>query len=154
MNEITFSDGNIFSRTDISKTPNSIKVPTSKIQKDAACLPNAVEIARHNSEVEIIEGLVIVIPKNNATQKGGIIKHAWNKLNDVQFDVTEEIIWTEEYKRLLYFPIIGKNKSEYGKGLVDFDKVIYGYKSELELELEQAIEAKKSIEDSEGKKKK
>lgn len=146
MNEIDFKDGNKFNSSIISKTPQSIMIPLERLQNDGACLPNAIEIARINQNVQIIEGLVIVIPKNLEKYEGGIIKHAWNVFNEIQFDVTEEKVWDKVDITLLYFPIFTKNESEYGIDIIDFEDQIYNYKKELEDDLEQAKKAKLLID--------
>lgn len=146
MKEIDFKDGNKFNNSIISNTPQSIVIPLEKLQNDGACPPNAIEIARIYQNAQIIEGLVIVVPKNLEKYTGGIIKHAWNVFNEIQFDVTEEKIWDKEDKTLLYFPIFKKNESEYGENIIDFDDQIYKYKKELEDDLEQAKKAKLLID--------
>ncbi|MDB5257270.1 MAG: hypothetical protein JWM14_1965 [Chitinophagaceae bacterium] len=88
----------------ISKRPEEINISNIEIVKNQ-CIRNAFLVARENSDVEIVEGLIISIDNNNG---GNALAHIWNIKGNVHFDITKEKIWLntsefEETKEIQYF---------------------------------------------------
>jgi hypothetical protein len=142
MEKIEISIGD-FHKIDISETPKSISLNTI-FKKGGLCLPYAVLCARQNTGVDIIEGLVLVVPKDKEKFESGVIKHAWNFKNDIYFDLTKENVWGDEYEKLFYFPILKKEESEYGKENVDFDNLIINAKIEIETQIDEYKKSKET----------
>ncbi len=76
----------------ISKTPNDIDYNDIDVNKND-CNENSIKIARKYPSVEIVEGVILIVNKNKF---GQAFAHFWNKRNDIQFDVTNEVIWLND----------------------------------------------------------
>ena len=69
-----------------------IKYPDNS-KPQGKCLFYALEVAKKNPGVEIIEGSVVFKNKNN---EWSIFSHAWNRIGILDFDVTAEEVWEKD----------------------------------------------------------
>ena len=76
-------------RVTISKRPKSIKIEGLKISK-ADCFINSYRVATQNSDVQLIEGILIEVDVNRRAKP---MPHVWNKVGNVHFDITDEQVW-------------------------------------------------------------
>jgi hypothetical protein len=74
----------------ISQRPTAIYIDGVDITQ-GQCINNSFQVARKNPEVEIVEGIILLVSHNS---EGTALAHMWNKFGEVHFDVTEEKIWS------------------------------------------------------------
>jgi len=109
---------------DISKKPFEIDISDIKIEQ-GKCFINSYRVAKKYSNVQIVEGLIMVISENNKAQ---VFPHVWNKLIDVHFDCTNESIWIgkeafTETKEVKYISVNFHNHTNFKEGDVfEFSK--------------------------------
>jgi hypothetical protein len=68
--------------------------------KQNDCFYNALLVSIRNPDVEYVEGLVIIYANEHHV---GAFEHAWNKWNNMHFDVTYEQFLTEDERRLVSY---------------------------------------------------
>jgi len=57
------------------------------------CFLNSYQVSKQYPEVEIIEGIIVTVWKDNTAKA---MHHAWNRKGSIHFDVTNEKIWTQD----------------------------------------------------------
>ena len=118
-NLIQFSHGGygfrqiLISETDTAIDVNLIEHIIPKFD-NGKCLGNSIEAARILNAT-CIEGVVECRVRNVDRTDYHIIRHCWNKIGDVHFDVTRDFIWdkSSRLKQFIYFPIAEYKPSEY-----------------------------------------
>lgn len=85
-----------------------------KSEPQGKCLANANYVSKKNLDVEIIEGVVIYVNKQNEQT---VFVHAWNRHGDSHFDLTNEKTWKslpdfKNIKELRYAPVVSYFASE------------------------------------------
>lgn len=75
---------------DLIKSSIELK-PITEFAK-GKCITNAVKVAEI-TKANIIEGIAHVIVAKDGVEHETFIKHAWNILNDIPFDVTNDFVW-------------------------------------------------------------
>jgi len=108
----------------IKQTPEAINISGIKIKQNE-CIINSFSVVKNNNNVKFVEGLIINFDiYNNAVPTA----HAWNKIDETYFDVTNDKIWIgretlKEIKETKYFVIreYDSNELENGK-LFEFSK--------------------------------
>jgi len=103
----------------ISNTPKEIEYNDIDI-KQGECFLNSYRVANKYPDVEIVEGLIIMVDDENGATA---MPHVWNKIGDTHFDVTSDRIWTgrkerEETKEINYFFVKTHNATDFKNGSV------------------------------------
>lgn len=82
----------------------------SKFKDDGACVYNA-KLSAEATGSECVEGFVIIMGNGYP----GAIRHCWNKLGDIYFDVTRDMLWavTRPESTNYYFPLETFNPEVY-----------------------------------------
>ena len=73
----------------ISTRPQAVIIDNIAIKQNE-CIANSILIARANPDVIIIEGILITIFIGRTAHA---CAHVWNKVGEIHFDVTKELIW-------------------------------------------------------------
>jgi hypothetical protein len=131
-------------RVQISKVPyttslkgivfEQVKIDPNNFEPKGKCLLYAMEIAKKNPGVEIIEGSILYI---NTNKQWRIFNHAWNRLGMNCFDATREEVWEkakgfdpsevfEYHCTVSYFPESLKDQT-----VIEFDKVTQDITNEM-----------------------
>jgi len=79
------------------------------------CINIAYQVAEKNSEIEIIEGVVIIFDNED---RATAVAHMWNRHKGKDFDVTYEKVWSDsdemtETKELKYYQTQQNDLSEF-----------------------------------------
>jgi hypothetical protein len=108
------SEENTKKEVKISEMPSNIKIEGIEMTPKG-CITISYQVAEKNSELEIIEGLVIVLDNQEGAKA---MAHMWNRSKNIDFDVTYENVWkdSDEMKDTIevkYYEIDVKNISSF-----------------------------------------
>jgi hypothetical protein len=95
--KITDSDLAALEPITISERPSDINVDDLDFRQ-GQCIANSVAVARKYPNVNVIEGIIIVVQHDNLAKP---MEHIWNEREGIHFDVTGESIWTAEKEDVL-----------------------------------------------------
>jgi len=118
---------------EISRVPNGINIKNETAKE---CYFNSVTTAKNNTNVEIIEGLGVMISKDKSAKA---FAHAWNRLNDLYFDVTinESKKLNEEIMEIKYLKVRSYLVDEFENGdNIEFSKDTLRFVKELNKKFE------------------
>ncbi len=79
-------------KVEVSERPSNVLIDEITIEKNL-CHANSINVAKNNNNVEIIEGVLLIIAHDNSAKA---IAHVWNKLDDKYFDITNEKILSKD----------------------------------------------------------
>ncbi len=126
----------------INEKPKEIELENIEIE-DGKCFVNSYRIAKKYPNVEIIEGLIILIDTENNAKA---LPHVWNRNEEVYFDVTKETVWinkeeTKEIKEIRYFSIQSFNHTDFKNGdILEFCPDTYENIDAFEMSLNKKLE--------------
>lgn len=116
------------------KTPDIIKVSNNSANK---CFYNSYMVAKENEDVEIIEGIGLIVGKNDTAKA---IAHAWNKKDDIYFDVTIEdpAVNSSDVKKLKYLKLRSYHPDKFkNQNKLEFDDITNQMVKEMNENLNQ-----------------
>ena len=113
---MTNQDNEFSMATPVSISPCPINVGGIAIESKDTVV-NAYLVVHHHPEVEMVEGLILVIDQENYARPQ---PHVWNKIGDIHFDVTAENNWPHfehfnNAKDILYFSVKTHLKSDFAE---------------------------------------
>lgn len=113
----------------ISEIPSKIKIDDLEIIKNQ-CQLNSKKISDKYPDVEYIEGILIIIDKDDAAKA---LAHAWNRIENIHFDITEKN-WIGEHFNEIVKTCYLSVKSYFGNELnekIEFSRETIRFVKEL-----------------------
>ena len=109
-------------QVNVEAIPKSIVISQSEPKR---CFYNSYVVAKENSNIEIIEGVGIIISKDNSAKA---FPHVWNRVDDKYFDVTvnDSIDLSKNIVELKYLKV----KSYLVSDFKDGDNLGFGVETE------------------------
>ena len=96
---------------------NQLSVLQPKLLSNGKCVQNALIAAKMNNS-QCVEGFVYCMAANGKIVNEYVIRHCWNFINGVHFDVTKDFIWDKQVsnpKDFIYFIVEKYNYDDYFK---------------------------------------
>jgi hypothetical protein len=89
----------------------------TKLLSNGECLQNALTTAKMINS-QCVEGFVYCMAANGKKVDEYVIRHCWNFINGVHFDITKDFVWdkvTSNPKDFIYFIVAKYNYDDYFK---------------------------------------